>query len=150
MDRAVVVGVGNRMKGDDAVGCLVADELTAPEKAFQAKVYDAGTAPENYIEPIVELDPDRVLFIDACAFGGEPGEFRLFGREEMDRLAAGLVSTHTLPLSMTAALLGQQTKATIQLLGIQPQSLEFDAGLSEPVSRAMPGIVEFVKVWVAG
>ncbi len=142
-----IVGVGNRMKGDDAIGCLVADEL---KELGRAVVFDAGTAPENYIEPIVELDPDRLLFIDACAFGGKPGEFRLFASKEMDRLAAGLVSTHTLPLSMTAALLGQETKATIQLLGIQPQSLEFDAGLSEPIAGALPGVVEFVKGWVAG
>jgi hydrogenase 3 maturation protease len=147
MATTVLVGVGNRMKGDDAIGCRVADELKELERAV---VFDAGTAPENYIEPIVELDPDRLLFIDACAFGGEPGEFRLFGREDIDRLAAGLVSTHTLPLSMTAALLGQQIKASIHLLGIQPESLEFDAGLSEPVSRALPGIVEFVRGWVAG
>jgi hydrogenase 3 maturation protease len=147
MATTVLVGVGNRMKGDDAIGCIVIDGLKELERAV---VFDAGTAPENYIEPIVELDPDRLLFIDACAFGGEPGEFRLFGREDIDRLAAGLVSTHTLPLSMTAALLGQQIKASIHLLGIQPESLEFDAGLSEPVGRALPGIVEFVRGWVAG
>ena len=135
------------MKGDDAVGCMVADELKGLEGVV---IFDAGTAPENYIEPIIELAPERLLLIDACAFEGEPGEFRLFPREELDRLAGGLVSTHTLPLGMTVALLGQQIKADIHLLGIQPGSLEFDSGLSEAVSRALPGVVEFVKRWLAG
>ena len=143
--RTVVLGVGNRMRGDDAVGCLVCDEL----KEFAgAVVFDGELAPENYIIPILDFGPSRVMIVDACDFGGKPGEFRLFSREDIDRLAGGLVSTHTLPLTMTAAMLDQQLDAEIVLLGIQPAAIEFGAGLSEPVSAALPRLVQSIRDWV--
>jgi len=147
MPAGFVIGVGNRLKGDDAIGCLVADGLTGVEGI---RVVDAGTAPENYLEPVAAAVPDRVLFVDACAFGGEPGEFRLFGRADIDRLTGQLVSTHTLPLGMTVAMLEQLTPARIELLGVQPASLDFDAELSPPLRAALPRIVEFVRGWASG
>ena len=147
MPPSFVIGVGNRLKGDDAIGCLVADGLAG---APGIRVVDAGTAPENYLEPVASAGPDRVLFVDACAFGGKPGDFRLFPRADIDRLAAQLVSTHTLPLSMTVAMLERLTGARIELLGVQPESLGFDAELSPPLRAALPRIVAFVRGWVAG
>ncbi len=153
------------MKGDDAVGCLVADALSDLEGV---EVIDAGVAPENYIEPVVKLNPDRVLIVDACAFGGEPGEFRLFPRAEIDQLAGSMVSTHTLPLSITVAMLGQRISGEIHLLGIQPGGMakcewrsanpEFgnresgcgialESVLSEPVAQALPAIVSLARKW---
>ncbi|MEO0085213.1 MAG: hydrogenase 3 maturation endopeptidase HyCI [candidate division WOR-3 bacterium] len=142
---AVVVGVGNRLRGDDAVGCLVVEALKG---RTDAALFDAETAPENYIEPVAKLNPARILLIDACDFGGRPGEYRLFGRDEIERLAMGLVSTHALPLTMTAQLLGQRTRADVWLLGVQPERVDFGAGMSRAVAKAMPAIVEFVREWL--
>lgn len=143
---AVIIGVGNRLRGDDAVGCLVIEAL---KDCVDAVLFDAESAPENHIEPAVEAHPSRILFIDACDFGGSPGEFRLFGRDELERLALGLVSTHTLPLTMTAQLLEQRTGAGVWLLGVQPARVEFGAGVSRPVARALPGIVRLVREWLS-
>ena len=143
----VVVGVGNRLRGDDAVGPMVIDELAGSDGLA---LIDAGSAPENHLEPIVRLKPGLVVFVDACDFRGSPGEFREFGREELDRLAGGLVSTHTLPLTMTVVLLGQQVEAEIALLGIQPERLDFNAGLSEPVRAALPRVADYLRRRVGG
>ncbi len=145
MSRAVVMGIGNRLRGDDAVGCLAIDEL---EPGVDLKVIDGGTSPENYIGPIVDFAPARILLVDACAFDGQPGEFRLFNRTELDRLAARTVSTHTLPLTMTVVMIEQQSEASIEFLGVQPVSLEFDAGLSQPVASTLPDLVDYVRRWV--
>ncbi len=142
---AVVLGIGNRMRGDDAVGSLVTDQLSGIQGA---QVIDAETAPENHIEPIVRLKPERVLIVDACDFGGRPGEFRLFDRNEIGRLAGGIVSTHTLPLSMTVELLEKRVRAEIRLLGVQPARVEFGETLSEPVARALPELAAFIRQWV--
>jgi len=142
--RAVVLGVGNRLRGDDAIGSLVTDELGKFEGLM---VIDCATTPENYIEPVVRLAPERILIVDACDFGGKPGEFRLFEREDIERLAAGLLSTHTLPLSMTVALLEQQLKTRIQLLGVQPERIDFGEKLSEPVAESTPALVRFITDW---
>jgi len=144
MGRPVLVGVGNRLRGDDAIGCAVIDELGELEGV---KVIDAGNTPENYLEPIARLEPERILIVDACDFGGRPGEFRLFGRDEIERLSYGLLSTHTLPLSLTAEMLARETGADIRLLGVQPARVEFGQDLSVPVAKALPEVVAFVRAW---
>ena len=146
MTRAVIIGVGNRLRGDDAVGCLLIDELAGMSGAT---LFDTGSTPENYLEPVARLKPGRVLIADACSFGGNPGEYRLFGRATVEELSSGLLSTHTLPLSLTIEMLGRETGAGISLLGVQPLQLEFGTDLSQPVRAALPGLAEFCRRWVA-
>jgi hydrogenase 3 maturation protease len=140
----VVLGVGNRLRGDDAIGCLVCDELerTGGEGL---SVFDCGNTPENFVEPVARLAPRRILVVDCCDFGAEAGEFRLFSRRELEELSYGLLSTHTLPLSLTVELLALETGATIELLGVQPEQIEFGKDLSEPVRRALPALVQFIQ-----
>ena len=154
----VVLGVGNRLRGDDAVGCLVCDELqkTSPSSLVPRPssvpgpfVLDCGNTPENYIQPVADQNPTRILVVDCCNYGAPPGEFRLFSREEVDRLSYGLLSTHTLPLTLTIEMLSLETRAAIELLGIQPERIEFGEDLSEPIRRALPAVVEFVRDWAA-
>lgn len=146
MTRAVLIGVGNRLRGDDAVGCLLIDELAGFEGA---DLFDTGSTPENYIEPVARLKPGRVMIVDACSFGGRSGEYRLFDRAAVEELSYGLLSTHTLPLSLTIEMLGRETGAEVSLLGVQPLQLEFGGELSEPVRAALPGLAEFCRRWAA-
>jgi len=176
--RAVILGVGNRLRGDDAIGCILCDELceghdpdpqprnrdrNSPPRHQDTRrtgqnpgtlepqnpvvVLDCGDAPENFVEPVAKLAPQRILIVDCCDFGEDAGQFRLFSRQELQDLSYGMLSTHTLPLSLTVELLSLETGATIQLLGIQPEQIEFGKALSEPVRRALPAVVEFVRNW---
>ena len=142
----VVLAVGNRLRGDDGVGPRIADEISSSDTL---RVFDAGLSPENYLGPVVAARPDALLIVDACDFGGEPGEHRLCGREELALLSSGSVSTHTLPLSLTVAMIEQQSSASIEFLAIQPGTLDFDAPLSPPVAAALPGLVELIRRWAA-
>lgn len=110
-------------------------------------ILDCGSTPENYIQPVAERDPTRILVVDCCDYSAKPGEFRLFSRPEIEQLSYGLLSTHTLPLTLTIEMLSLQTRATIELLGIQPERIEFGEDLSEPVRHALPRVVEFVRNW---
>jgi hydrogenase 3 maturation protease len=143
-DRVAVVGVGNRMRGDDAVGPAVIDAL---DGLPGAALFDAGAAPENHIQPLARATPARVLLVDACDFGAQPGEFRLFTRAEVEELSYGFLSTHTLPLNLTMEMVVQETGAEVCLLGVQPAAIEFGAALSGPVAAALPRVVEFVRRW---
>jgi hydrogenase maturation protease len=49
--KTVIVGIGNILKGDDGVGPLICQQLRGNE--ICAELIDAGTVPENYIQPIV-------------------------------------------------------------------------------------------------
>jgi hydrogenase maturation protease len=112
-------------------------------------VLDCGNTPENYIQPVAARNPTRILVVDCCNYGAQPGEFRLFSREEVDRLSYGLLSTHTLPLTLTIEMLSLETRSAIELLGIQPERIEFGTDLSPSVQAALPALVERVRAWVS-
>jgi len=176
-----VLGVGNRLRGDDAVGCILCDLLAEQEEenrqgrqerrgfgtepqssiadpsgpsavsrqpsACLTHVIDCGDTPENFVEPVAKLRPRRILVVDCCDSGAGAGEFRLFSRPELEELSYGLLSTHTLPLSIIVELLALETGATIELLGIQPERIEFGTELSPAVRAALPALVERVRAW---
>ena len=151
-----VLGVGNRLRGDDAVGCLVCDEIqkTGPSSLVPRPssvpglfVLDCANTPENYLQPIADRRPSRILIVDCCSYGARPGDFRLFTRPEIEQLSYGLMSTHTLPLTLTIEMLSLETNAIVELLGIQPERIDFGEDLSEPVRRALPAVVECVWNW---
>jgi len=63
----IIVCVGNILKGDDAVGPLVCEQLHRLK--ISAHLIDAGTVPENYIQPIIKKAPQNLLLVDAIDFG---------------------------------------------------------------------------------
>ncbi len=129
--RVCIVGVGNRGRGDDGAGPRVID---ARRGGTRGVWIDAGMAPENYLEPIARSSPDTVLIVDAVAFGGIPGECRLMNVEVMDTVA---LSTHAGSLAMLGEYLSARTRARIQVLGIQPESIDAREGLSHSVGESV-------------
>lgn len=127
--RVCIVGVGNRMRGDDGVGPRVID---ARRSETRGDWIDAGIAPENYLEPIVRSNPDVVLIVDAVAFGGFPGECRLIESSELDTT---FVSTHVGSLSVLSDYLSARTGARLRVLAIQPASIELRKRLSPKVEE---------------
>jgi hydrogenase 3 maturation protease len=130
-----VVGVGNRLRGDDAAGSLVAERLRA---AGYAPVYDAETVPENYLGALLGVVPGMVLFVDALDHGGASGSLRLAA---VDELAPRLTSTHAPSLAMLARLL-ERRGIPCGLLGIQPESTAPGLAPSPAVARAIDEVVD--------
>jgi hydrogenase maturation protease len=75
MSRRVVVGVGNALRGDDAVGIAVAERV-------RGRVPDDVDVVECEQEPSRLLDAwcgaDLALVVDACASGEPPGTVHRF------------------------------------------------------------------------
>jgi hydrogenase 3 maturation protease len=150
--KIIILGVGNRMRGDDAIGSIVASELAAmiqdPKFKLQDNniiVFDTETTPENFIEKVVGLKPDRLIFIDACNFGGEAGEYKLFKEEKIKEIAYGLLSTHTLPLVLTIELIKKQHNCKVSLLGIQPKQFNMGKDLSPEIVKVKNKIIEYLQ-----
>ena len=140
--RVAVLGVGNEFNGDDAVGPLVARFLQQRIGHHDhLLVIDAGLAPENQTGALRPFAPDLVLLIDAAQMDAEPGEVRWIPWQDTVGVSA---STHTLPLHMLARFLTLDMGCEVGLLGIQPSANEVDMPLSEPVSAALPALVERV------
>jgi len=143
----LIVGVGNRMRADDAVGPLAIDRLKESMDLPQDwLLLDAGEVPENALGLVDKEKPDRVLLIDACDWGGQPGEVRFFTSEEIEQLPIRTISTHGVPLSFWVKMtLVDHPDLKIELLGIQAQSLEFNSPLTHEVTGALESIEESVR-----
>jgi len=138
--RLAVLGIGNPLKGDDAVGLSVIQNLSGkvPENVL---LLECEVVPENYLSQIEEFKPTHVLMIDAAQINGEAGASRLISIEE---IAGVTLSTHTLPLSFVAEIIKQNTGADVILLGIQPESIEFREGLSPKLQEATRRIADLI------
>jgi hydrogenase 3 maturation protease len=134
--RAVLLGVGNRMRGDDAAGSLLADRLAS---RIPVMVVDGGSAPENVVEHIASHRPDTVVLLDAVDFGGKPGEVRFFDGASV---GAGGLSTHALSLEAVAEYLRSRGGTRVCMLGIQPARVALGEGLSPEVADSLTRLAD--------
>jgi hydrogenase 3 maturation protease len=132
--KAVILGIGSTLKGDDAVGPLVCERLAGQ---VSATVIDAGTVPENYLRPILNAQPDCLLIVDAIDFAGDPGQARVF---EADQISSFAFSTHALSPHLLLDLLRQEIDVDVYLVGIQPGHTR----LGQPVSAAVRDSIETI------
>lgn len=136
--RILVVGVGSRLRGDDAAGPLTVDvlrdmlEREGHPPGTEIHLIDADVMPENYTKPIRESGADAVFFIDAVDLGLPPGEVRIVPPERID---ACLPSTHTLPMSHVMAYI-KEAIPRVDLIGVQIRSAGLFEEMSEEVREA--------------
>ena len=123
----VIIGIGNELKGDDGVGPFLCHQLKG---RVAAKLIDAGTVPENYIQPIIKAKPEKLLVVDAMEFGGEAGEVRIF---EVGDISSVVMSTHSLSPRLFVDLIGREIEVEVLFLGIQPEQTRLGGGLSPEV-----------------
>jgi hydrogenase 3 maturation protease len=138
----LIMGMGQILKGDDGIGPLIVEKLTGK---ISADIIEAGTVPENYIQPIVKKAPQNLLIIDAMDFEADPGTIRLFLPQQISSAA---FSTHTLSPRLFINLIKKQLNVDVYLIGIQPANLEFGQSLSKSVTGALEKLVEIlVKIF---
>ena len=95
---------------------------------------EAGLAPENFTGPLRRFRPDLVLLIDAAEMGEKPGTIRALDWQASEGFGP---STHLQPPSTLAEFLAAELGCQVGLVGIQPHQLEFEAGISPAVGRAV-------------
>ena len=137
--RVVIVGIGNSLRGDDGAGPALIREMRplVSEENSKITLIDAGEAPENYLQKILDPEPDTILLVDAADFKAPPGSFRSI--ESQESLEQGL-STHNASLKLTIDFLKMSTGAEILLLGIQPENTYLGESLSGPVRNTIKKI----------
>jgi hydrogenase 3 maturation protease len=137
--RTVILGVGNVLKGDDAAGPLVCERL---QGRISARVIDAGTVPENFIQPVVRGCPENLLIVDAVNCGEAPGTARVFGSDEVGAFA---FSTHALSFHLFADIIRQEVSLDVYVLGIQPSHTNLGQAVSTEVQEAIDVVTETLR-----
>jgi hydrogenase 3 maturation protease len=130
--RSIILGIGNLLRGDDGAGSLVCQHLQRFK--IGAEIIDAGTVPENYIQPIVKKAPANLLIIDAMDFGASAGTIRVFKPEQLSSYA---LSTHTLSPHLFVDIIKRQVKADVYFIGIQPAQTHLGQAVSGQVDQAI-------------
>lgn len=136
--RIVMLGIGNPMRGDDAIGMEVV-RLLKGEVSKRVRLLECQTVPENFAGEIKQFNPTHVLMIDAAHFEAEPGEARLIQPEEISGVA---VSTHAIPLYILAEILRKSIDAKVLLLGLQPKTTEFGEQITPELQKAAENIAK--------
>jgi len=140
----LVIGVGNALRGDDAVGLAVADRV-------RARVPDDVAVLEVEQEPTRLLDAwdgaDVAVVVDACSAGGAPGTIHRFDVGDSPLPARVFrSSTHAFgvgdAVELSRAL--DRLPARVVVYGIEGGDFGAGAGLSSPVESAVEAVAEAI------
>ncbi len=158
-DRWLVIGVGNRDRGDDGAGPAVCDQLTQRRPA-------SGDAPGAVVDVPVDVPvdvtviegsvldipmrwaaSDRVVVVDASEPNGQPGRV-----VEVDGLASrlswpGTISTHSIDVGAAIELgraLGRMP-AELTIIGIEGHDFGFGAPMTREVRLATERVAAMIS-----
>jgi len=134
--KTILVGIGNTLKGDDGAGSLICQQLVGK---VCVDLIDAGTVPENYIQPIIKKAPQNLLIVDAIDFGDYPGSVKVFKPEQLNGLS---VSTHSLSPRVFAEMVERTIDVDVYFIGIQPAQIVLNQPLSAELTRAVQFLVQ--------
>jgi hydrogenase maturation protease len=140
----LVIGVGNPLRGDDAVGLAVADRV-------RTRVPGDVAVLEVEQEPTRLLDAwsgaDVAVVVDACSAGGPPGTIHRFDVGDSPLPARVFrSSTHAFgvgdAVELSRAL--NRLPARVVVYGVEGEDFAAGAGLSAPVESAVEAVAEAI------
>lgn len=141
----LIIGLGNRLRGDDAAGLAVIDRLEA--YGCPAQLARSDGDPASLI-PLWE-GQDRVVLIDAMHSGVSPGHWRRLEGDQIDALRGRRLSSHTLDLPQSLALaraLDRQA-AELTMIGIEAAADTHGAALTPAVAEAVVAVASALQSW---
>jgi hydrogenase maturation protease len=149
--RVAIIGIGNVLTGDDAVGPHVVRVVEATYALPEGvQVIDAGTPGYDLTAFIVGLD--AVVLVDAVKAKGAPGEVRVYDKPELLSKRPILAMSPHEP-GVREALLNAEfmgvTPRVVRLVGVIPARTDTGIGLSPGVRAAIPAAVARVAAELA-
>lgn len=133
----VIMCIGNRDGGDDAIGPYIADTLKNEHHDFV--VLDCGASPENYTSVVKRYHPRTLVLIDAADMGLPAGEIRIVPKEKIGTIH---ISTHGISISLIIQFLEKDIEEII-VIGIQP--VKMSGPLSTRVRKSGNQLVSLLK-----
>ena len=133
----LIMCIGNRHGGDDAIGPYIADRLN--EKVNDFVVLDCGTVPENFTSVVKQHEPRNLIIIDAVDMELTPGETRIVPKEKIGTMH---ISTHGIPISILMTYLEEYIE-NIFFLGIQPKTMS--GSLTDFVKTSGENLIKLIN-----
>ncbi len=148
----LVIGCGNLLRGDDAVGPVLVRRLLDRGLPDGAEVADGGTSGMDVAFRM--RGADRVILVDAAATGGEPGTlYRMLGTDVEALPDLSTINLHSFrwdhALAFARWLLKDDYPTDVIVYLVEADSFEFGAQLSPTVDAATDRLVDRLLVELA-
>ncbi|MDX5629205.1 MULTISPECIES: HyaD/HybD family hydrogenase maturation endopeptidase [unclassified Brenneria] len=134
----LVLGIGNLLLSDEAVGVRIIEALEQRYRFSPAiDILDGGTSGMELMEAMAGRD--HLIVADAVLTGQTPGEVAVLRDGEVPALFTRKISPHQLGLSdvLMALQLTGEFPRRLTLIGVVPESLDVHIGLTETIQRAI-------------
>jgi hydrogenase 3 maturation protease len=142
--KTAIIGIGNTMRLDDAIGVFIVEKLGEMAKQLTGDtrllILNGGITPEDCLPDILETKPQAVLLIDACDFGLIPGTIVILNEAHLPERFS---STHSLSPKVVGGMIKKFTGSAVSYMGIQAAQTGFGEGLSLSVQSSGKAIVRY-------
>ena len=141
----LVLGLGNVLLGDDGAGPAVIARLRDGNAVPAGlRLFDGGTLGLSLL-PYLE-DARRVILVDAVAADAPAGTLVRLEGADVGPAVATRLSPHQVGVAdlLEGARWHDREPERLVLLGVVPESIELGVGLSRPVLRALPQLIDLV------
>jgi len=140
-----IIALGNRLRGDDAIGPRLLDELEKRGLPAGVRLIESGSDAFSILEHLMGETP--VLILDSATLGKAPGSFVKFEvskaalRKELDS-----ISLHGFSFAEVYAMAGKMGPvAPCSVIAVQPQSTIFNQPISAELEQKIPLIIKFIE-----
>ena len=149
MKKIILIGIGQKLRGDDAIGPEVVQawEWQHPESAKLVQI-------ELSQLPGLELlglfgDADIAILVDAVQSGGEAGTVHVTGIDQVISFGAGSGSVHGFGVAETLAL-GQQVDPDaipdeVIIIGVEALQMDIGHPISREVQTSIPQAISSIQ-----
>ena len=150
MSRYVVLGLGNRLESDEALGALVIERLQAepallaslPDPA-SVELIDGGTVGLGLLPYLAGLD--GLLIVDVINADREPGALIDLEGESLIRHEQ-VMSVHDLGAGelLGALHVMEDWPRRVRVVGLEPLAIELGLELTPPVAAGVPALLDAI------
>ncbi len=138
----LILGCGNRQRGDDAAGILAVERL----RALGIAAAVCAGEPAELMEAWRGVDgADDVIVIDAVVTGAPTGTVHVWDGRHLPAFATATGSTHGFGVAQAielARVLDRLPPLRLRVYGIEGKKFEIGAAISPEVERAVEEVIQ--------
>ena len=144
-----IIAVGNSFYGDDGVGAAALEKIRRDDVFPKAELIDVHTDALALLDHLAR--GEKNVIVDAARMGLEPGAVTGFRPDEVRlRIESDHLSMHGFGLAEVFDLADRLNKmpADVLIVGVEPERVEINRGLSDVVKEAVPRIISIIQAEV--
>jgi hydrogenase maturation protease len=144
----LVIGIGNPLLSDDGVGLQLLEKIEDKIENNSVEFIDGGT---QGIALLGRLENRQaIIFLDAVSLDAQPGTVHFLSKDEVLSIDSKQTTAHegNATQILKTALLTGDLPDNIFVIGIEPEKLKTDIGLSETVANSLPKALELIETTI--